>query len=110
MLLCIKIIREFSRDVSNIDIPSPPFSWGVNKGGHSKNVSNNLDPAYFFPMGKAIWLCLFLTRAVFNKGRKFDLCESYPRIIPRIIPPNHTQKNHDYECFFWDRLGLHWPH
>ena len=58
----------------------------------------------------AQWLCLFLTRAVFSKGRKFDLCESYPRIIPRIIPPNHTPKNHDYECFFWDRLGLHWPH
>ena len=61
-----------------------------------------------------IWLCLFLTRAVFSKGRKFDLCESYPRItprtIPRITPPNHTPKNHDYECFFWDRLGLHWPH
>ena len=53
-----------------------------------------------------IWLCLFLTRAVFSKGRKFDLCESYPRIIPR----NHTPKNHDYECFFfgivWDCIGL----
>ena len=32
----------------------------------------------------------FLMRAVFSKGRKFDLRESYPRIIPRIIPPNHT--------------------
>ena len=42
----------------------------------------------------AQWLCLFLTRAVFSKGRKFDLCESYPRIIPRIIPPNLTPKSY----------------
>ena len=65
-----------------------------------------------------IWACLFLMRAVFSKGRKFDLRESYPRIIPRIIPPESYPrnlriiplKNQDYECFFWDRLGLHWPH
>ena len=60
-----------------------------------------------------IWACLFLMRAVFSKGRKFDLRESYPRIIPRIIPPksaNHTPKKSGLWMFFWDRLGLHWPH
>ena len=51
-----------------------------------------------------IRLCLFLTCADFSKGRMFELCESYPRIIPQKI----TIMN--YECFFWDRLGLHWPH
>ena len=25
--------------------------------------------------------------------------ESYPESYPRIIPPNHTPKNHDFECF-----------
>ena len=58
-----------------------------------------------------IWLCLFFRCADFSKGGKFEFCEPYPRIIPRtiprIIPANHTPKNHDYECFFWDRLGLH---
>ena len=39
-----------------------------------------------------IWLCLFLTCADFRKGMMFELCESYPRIIPRIMPPNHTPK------------------
>ena len=58
-----------------------------------------------------IWLCLFFRGADFSKGGKFEFCEPYPRVIPRtiprIIPANHTPKNHDYECFFWDRLGLH---
>ena len=41
-----------------------------------------------------IWLCLFLTGPDFSKGKMFELGESYPRIIPRIIPPNHTPENH----------------
>ena len=56
-----------------------------------------------------IWLCLFLTGPDFSKGKMFELGESYPRIIPRIIPPNHTPENHDYERFFWGCLGLQWP-
>ena len=58
-----------------------------------------------------IYGCVFFRCADFSKGGKFEFCEPYPRIIPRtiprIIPANHTPKNHDYECFFWDRLGLH---
>ena len=61
-----------------------------------------------------IWACLFLMRAVFSKGRKFDLRESYPRIIPRIIPPESYPrnlriiplKNQDYECFFLGSFGI----
>ena len=52
-----------------------------------------------------IWLCLFLTRAVFSKGRKFDLCESYPRIIPRIIPQKITIMNVSFGIV-WDCIGL----
>ena len=52
----------------------------------------------------AQWLCLFLTRAVFSKGRKFDLCESYPRIIPRIIPPNLTPKSYPKKSRLWMSL------
>ena len=99
MLLCIKIIREFSRDVSNIDIPSPPFSWGVNKGGHSKNVSSNLDPAYFFPMGKAI--CILNQSYVKNRapedlhlgsrGCKFAR-DTSPRTTLRTPPPYSTYR------------------
>ena len=48
-----------------------------------------------------IWLCLFLTRAVFSKGRKFDLCESYPR----IIPPKITIMNVSFGSV-WDCIGL----
>ena len=57
-------------------------------------------------VGYIIWLCLFLTCADLSKGRMFELCESYPR----NHTPNHTPKKHNYECFFWERLGLHWPH
>ena len=48
-----------------------------------------------------IWLRLFLTRAVFSKGRKFDLCESYPRIIPQKI----TIMNVSFGIV-WDCIGL----
>ena len=68
-------------------------------------------PGIIIPSDIYIWLCLFFRCADFSKGGKFEFCEPYPRIIPRtiprIIPANHTPKNHDYECFFWDRLGLH---
>ena len=47
------------------------------------------------------WLCLFLTRAVFSKGRKFDLCESHPRIIPQKI----TIMNVSFGIV-WDCIGL----
>ena len=53
-----------------------------------------------------IWLCLFFRCADFSKCGKFEFCEPYPRIIPRTIP-RIIPANHDYECFFWDRLGLH---
>ena len=43
----------------------------------------------------------FLTCVDFSKGRMFELCESYPR----IIPPNHTQKNHDY-VFLLGSFGI----
>ena len=61
-----------------------------------------------------IWLCLFLTCANFSRGRMFDLRESYPRIIPRIIPPNHTPESYppkitilNVSCrIVWDCIGL----
>ena len=53
-----------------------------------------------------IYGCVFFNVCRFWKGMMFELCASYLRIIPRIMPPNHTPesypKNHDYECFFWD--------
>ena len=55
----------------------------------------------FFVGFSFIWLCLFLTRAVFCKGRKFDLCESYPRIIPKKI----TIMNVSFGIV-WDCIGL----
>ena len=48
-----------------------------------------------------IWLCLFLTGAVFSKGRKFDLCESYPRIIPQKIIIMNVSFG-----IVWDCIGL----
>ena len=48
-----------------------------------------------------IWLCLFSTCPLFSKGRMFDLRESYPRIIPRIIPPNHTPESYPQKSRFW---------
>ena len=40
-----------------------------------------------------IWVCIFLACTSWCSGWKFDLSDSYPRIIPRIIPPNHTPQN-----------------
>ena len=39
----------------------------------------------------------------------FELCESYPRIISRIMPPNHTPKSTIVNVSFgivWDCSGL----
>ena len=60
------------------------------------------------------YMAVFFNMCIFRKGMMLELCESYPESYPescpRIIPPNHPPQNHDYECFLWDCLGLHWPH
>ena len=48
-----------------------------------------------------IWLCLFLKCADFSKGRMFELCESYPRIIAQKI----TIMNVSFGIV-WDCIGL----
>ena len=51
-----------------------------------------------FFTGIYIYGCVFLSRVqILVKAR----C-SYPR----IMPVNHTPKNHDYEHFFWDVWGF----
>ena len=60
------------------------------------------------------WLCLFFTGPDFSKGEMFELGESYPRIIPRIIPPNHTPESYPRKIstmnvsfgVVWDCSGL----
>ena len=56
-----------------------------------------------------IWLCLFFTGPDFSKGEMFELGESYPWIIPRIMPPNHTPESYPRKSRVWTfLLGLFW--
>ena len=95
--------------------------WGVTFSSNKKQVTVvviSIIYIIFLWYRSMIWLCFILTRAVFSKGRKFDLCESYPRIIPpnhtpnhtpesypriipRIIPPNHTPESYPKKSRLW---------
>ena len=53
------------------------------------------------------YIMSFLTCPDFSKGKMLDLCKSYPRIIPGIMPPNtsHNPKSRLRPFFFgivWD--------
>ena len=52
-----------------------------------------------------LYICIYIYKhaaSFFN--RMFELCESHPRIIPRIMPPNHTPKTTIMNV--WDCIGL----
>ena len=86
----------------------PIFFWGVDKPivmnfplSSGMTLLLTVAQAQYKYNNMYIWLCLFLTGAVFSKGRKFDLCESYPRIIPQKI----TIMNVSFGIV-WDCIGL----